>query len=736
MQRKILMALMGLEIGGAETHVVELSRALKHRGYEIIIVSNGGVYEKELKDEGIRCYHAPLHRRNVLDMLRSLRILRRVIREEKPDMVHAHARIPAFLCGILQKSMHFPFVTSAHWVFYVNRWLRAMSNWGDRTVAVSDDIRDYLKENYGIPNEHVTVTINGIDTEKFSPAVSGNAVRAEFGFANDRPTVSYVSRMDESRALVARHLIEIAPRLREAIPGIQILIAGGGDVFDELSARADAVNRDAGERFVVMTGARTDINRIVAAGDVFVGVSRAALEAMAAEKPVVVAGNEGYIGVFDADKLALAQENNFCCRGCVESSAEQLYRDLTDLLLNRTAEERAALGKYGREVIMQHYSVDRMAQDCEKAYREAWELHTHILLSGYYGYRNLGDDAILLQFCEKVKRDLPLARLTVLSRNPKETRKVCKCGAVFRFSPCGVARALRDCTVLVSGGGSLLQDRTSTRSFRYYSYLIRKAKKLGKRVIFYANGIGPVTKESNRKKVHNTCEAADLITLRDADSQEELRRLNVKNTNITVTADPIYGMESEGDWEEGIALLQSHGVPTEKTIIGVSVRVAKGMETDYKDFAALCDRISEKATVVFLVMQSDADAQVAKQIGGMMKEPYYMIETPYQPQEMMRMLACMDAVISTRLHGLIFAACEAVPMLGVVYDPKVEACLKTLQMPSIGDLQGFDAQKAETMVDDLLENRDVYRAKLQETVRELRAKAAENDALMLQELKW
>lgn len=113
MGRKIMMVLMGLEIGGAETHVVELSKELKRQGYEIVVVSNGGVYERELTDAGIRCYHAPLHRRSAPLMLRSLTILRRVIQAEKPDVVHAHARIPAFLCGILHKQMGFPFVTSA-----------------------------------------------------------------------------------------------------------------------------------------------------------------------------------------------------------------------------------------------------------------------------------------------------------------------------------------------------------------------------------------------------------------------------------------------------------------------------------------------------------------------------------------------------------------------------------------------------------------------------------------------
>ena len=81
-QRKILMALMGLEIGGAETHVVELSKELRRMGYDIAVVSNGGVYVAELEEAGIRHYEAPMHRRNVRLMLKSLLRLRRIIARE------------------------------------------------------------------------------------------------------------------------------------------------------------------------------------------------------------------------------------------------------------------------------------------------------------------------------------------------------------------------------------------------------------------------------------------------------------------------------------------------------------------------------------------------------------------------------------------------------------------------------------------------------------------------------
>ena len=176
---KILMATMGLDIGGAETHIVELSKELKSRGHQVAVVSNGGVYVPEIEAAGIRHYAAPLNRRSVGSMLQAQRILRQVIAREKPDIVHAHARIPAFLCGRLQKSMGFAFVTSCHGVYQVSGALRLLSNWGERTLAVSEDIRDYLIRQYNVPQEHITLTINGIDTEKFSPAVSGERVIRE-----------------------------------------------------------------------------------------------------------------------------------------------------------------------------------------------------------------------------------------------------------------------------------------------------------------------------------------------------------------------------------------------------------------------------------------------------------------------------------------------------------------------------------------------------------------------------
>ncbi|MBR4173427.1 MAG: glycosyltransferase, partial [Clostridia bacterium] len=177
----ILMALMSLDIGGAETHVAELSKELKRRGHNVIIASNGGVYVDELESFGIKHYKVPLQNKQPKNILSSISLLKKIIRDEKIDIVHSHARIPSFLLGKIKKNINFPFVTTAHWVFTTKYGLKYITDWGQRTLAVSEDIKKYLMDNYTIPENHITVTVNGIDTEKFSKKEPSKKLIKEFG---------------------------------------------------------------------------------------------------------------------------------------------------------------------------------------------------------------------------------------------------------------------------------------------------------------------------------------------------------------------------------------------------------------------------------------------------------------------------------------------------------------------------------------------------------------------------
>jgi len=565
--------------------------------------------------------------------------------------------------------------------------------------------------------------------------VFGERVLEEFGLDPQAPVVSYVSRMDADRALVARQLIEIAPELDKRVPGVQLLIAGGGNVFEDLNAMAAQVNERLGRRMIAMTGPRTDINEIVAAGDMFVGVSRAALEAMAAAKPVIVAGNEGYQGLFGPDKLEEARLGNFCCRGLELSTPKRLLDDVAGTLA-LPKERLDGLGAYGRQVIFDYYSVRRMAQDCLDMYEQARRRAHHVLMSGYYGFSNAGDDAILQSIHDNLTTASDEIAVTVLSNDPKQTRERYGLNAVPRFNPLKVWQAVSRCDVLLSGGGSLLQDRTSTRSLLYYLFLMYLARSKGKKVMLYANGIGPVTRPANRRRVKRAVEQADLVTLRDHSSAKELRQMGVERQDLYVTADPVFTME-QADPVRVDEILQNKEAVKEQHFAVISVRSWPGTGDFPRKLAAVCDNLYEKHGLVslFVLMQPDHDRAISEQVRQEMKSPSILLDQPLTPRELMGVIAKGRLCLAMRLHTLIFAARAAVPLVGLVYDPKVSSYLEELDMPCAGEVEHFDSAQAIDCVDALMAHYEERRTGLEARSRQLSAAAAENERLLLELLE-
>lgn len=727
---KILMATMGLDIGGAETHIVELSKALQSRGHQIVVVSNGGVYVPEIVADGIRHYNAPMNRRSVGEMRKSFSVLEEVIRTEQPDIVHAHARIPAFLCGLLQRKIGFPFVTSCHGVYEVSGVLKLLSNWGEYSLAVSEDIRDYLKEQYGVPEGQIFLTINGIDTEKFSPDRTGAEVREEFGLG-DAPVIGHVSRLDEASSLAARQLIELAPQLDQTIPGVRVLITGGGDVFEQLSARAKEINDQMGRNCLVLTGPRTDVNEVVAACDLFVGVSRAALEAMAACKPTVLSGAQGHTGLFVPELLEKAVDTNFCCRTDPIATQERLMSDILSAM-KLPQEEKVNLGTYGRWVVGEYYSVDRMAQDALAVYDRVRHRKYRVVMSGYYGYANAGDDAILESIQQAIHQASDDVSVTVLSNDPELTRKQYGMEAVPRFHVGKVFRALRRSDALLSGGGSLLQDTTSTRSLLYYLSVIRCAQWLGKPVMLYANGIGPVRKPANRRRVKRVVEQAALVTLRDRSSARELEEMGVSRRDLKVTADPVFHLSPAGD-ARALELQKKAGLPGHVPFVAVSVREWPDTGDFSRELARLCDhiRVTYGLEVLFLLMQPGKDLAPTQRVRQHMTQPSYCLEESCTPRELMAVLGQARLCLAMRLHTLIFAARMAVPSMGLVYDPKVESYLQELDLPAAGHVERFDGEEAIRLADRMMADYDAVLARLKDKSAQLARAAGENEQLLL-----
>ena len=726
-RRKILMVLNRLEIGGAETHVVDLSISLQKLGWEVLVASGGGVYEQTLRDSGIRHFLVPLDARDLFQMHKAEKTLEQIIWEERPDLIHAHARIPAFLCGRLHRKLGFPFVTTAHWTFEVNTLLRMMSNWGQHTIAVSEDIRDYIINNYPVAAGRIHVIPNGIDLDRFS-AGTGDALRRELQINPKADTVVCVTRLHSSRAESAVLLTKIAPELAAARPGLRIIIVGDGECLAELQQRAARINEKLGYPCLTFMGSRMDIPEILNTADVFVGVSRAALEAMSCQKPVILCGNEGYGGIVRAENAGRYMATNYCCRDYPKSTEEALKRDVL-AVLEMSDDQRASLGADGRRIVERDFSGQTIALQTVRVYEQAMKPNKSVVVSGYYGYGNLGDDTILQQICRKYESDCDLV---VLSRHPEETERKYGVTAINRFSPIRVCRALKQCDALLSGGGSLLQDQTSSRSLWYYLWVLRKARRYGKRVVVYANGVGPISRRPNQKLTARTLAAVDAISVRDEESKQVLRRIGVQN-EILVTADPVFELEAQPE-PVGIECLTAEGIPVDKRLIAVALRELTKKQC--KTMADYLDTVCRENMVVpvFFCMQNGPDRQAAQRVAELMQQPTYILQSTYSAEQTIAMLGNMQLAIGMRLHTLILAAVAGTPMMGFSVDPKLEALLEETEMPRLQKPEKLQVEAAARFTSEVLAHREEYAERLLKNVAQLRLRAGGNDEFFRQNI--
>ncbi len=644
-----------MNIGGAETHILELSRALAARGHEVTVASAGGIYAEKLRGFGVKHEKVPLARKSPASVIRAFYLLSHLLEREKFDIVHAHARIPAFILGRLRKKYGFAFVTTVHFDFRVNPVLRKLSNWGERTLAVSDDLADSAAEKYDLARNKIAVIRNGIDTERFSPSVKGDAVRTRFGL-DGKKIIMYLGRLDGDSFLPARALVDAAEEIYRRENDTRILIVGEGREKHALSAEARRINSRVGAEIVLFAGGTDAPEEYFAACDVFVGPSRSALEAISCGKPAVLAGNFGMLGAFSPETAGEALRTNFCCRGSAPATAERIAAEVLRLL-SLPESEKEALVSYGRDFVEKHYSAAAMAEACEAEYRALIsEKGKSIVLCGYYGAGNAGDEAMLGVLVSSLKSKIGAGKITVISSDPAATAREYGVLSVARGDISGISRALAGADALIFGGGNLLQDKTSTRSLLYYAQIAHLAQKCACRVAFSANGIGPVTKKGNLKTVKKALECADYVSMRDAGSLALAGRL--------VGGGKVF---SSGE----LAFLREAEPVGKRRCFAVFPKSVE--KFDFDELVKFCGYIRQKYGLlpVFAPMHAREDAPVCRWLsektGGALCLSLKNGE---------RLASAAAFCVCMRLHAAVFSASAGTPIIAVSDDAKIASFMQ------------------------------------------------------------
>jgi len=298
----------------------------------------------------------------------------------------------------------------------------------------------------------------------------------------------------------------------------------------------------------------------------------------------------------------------------------------------------------------------------------------NILISGYYGYGNIGDEAILTTLIRDIKSltNANNYNISVLSATPHATSTLNDgIFAIQRFDIYSVLKEIKRANYVISGGGGLIQDVTSWKSPLYYLGIIGLAKLLNKKVLIYANGVGPLNYKFNRFLTSIILNKVDKITVRDEDSLKLLRRLGVKKAKLTV--DPIFSFKP-------IESLDPYNELND--FIAVSLGFSKETVKLIGDFAKFFDYVSEKTgkTCLFTPFYYLKDYEFSSKIAGKMKNKPEILQTILLPSEMLSLLNRTHLGVGMRLHFIIFSAINEKAILPFLYDPKVKAYSQILEL--------------------------------------------------------
>ena len=355
----ILQILPELNVGGVETGTLDLSRHLIRLGHKIVVVSNGGVLVKELQAYGAIHYQLPVHKKSLPTMIKMVRRLAQIIKEEKIEIVHARSRVPAWIAYFATRKTNTVFVTTCHGHYQRHPFSYVMG-WAKRVIVISNVIGRHMVDDFGVPYERIRLISRSVDLDKFKYMNPGEKRKREFN-------VGIIGRITPLKG----HLdfIKAMAKVARVVPELKVWIVG--DVASSHQAYKEQlkllVKRLGLWQATQFLGTQRDIPNILSNLDLLVlatttheAFGRVIVEAQASGVPVVATRVGGVVDIIEdgstgilippADPVNMAE------------AAIKIYKDKE--LASRLAEEA-----YRR--VKEKYSLELMVKNTLDVYQDA-----------------------------------------------------------------------------------------------------------------------------------------------------------------------------------------------------------------------------------------------------------------------------------------------------------------------------------------------------------------------------
>ena len=708
---KVIHLISGGDSGGAKTHVLSLLQHLNRTITAQLVCFRDGPFAQEARSLGI-----PVEIMGGNNIPRLRRRLTEYIRSGGYELIHCHGSRANMVGALLRKTTGLPVVSTVHSDYRLDYMGRpfarlsfgAINAWAlrklDYRIGVSDAMVDLLISRGFAPDRFYSI-YNGIDFTPAPPQGDRLPYLRSLGadVDEDSVVVGIAARLNPVKDMST--LIRGFALARRDCPRLRLVIAGDGEEREKLGNLAKELGV---EKEVTFAGwisggmdrfySALDINVLTSLSETF---PYALTEGARFHLATVATAVGGIPYLIDQDV-----NGYLFAPGDAEDLGRRLAALGMDDALRRDMGEKL-YAKASRDFSIQK-TVDtqlRIYQEILRRSRRERKARDGVVICGAYGRGNAGDDAILDAILQEIRSLDPDMPVTVLSKDPAATRLTYRVRSIHRSHILSWRKAMRKSVLYLNGGGSLIQDVTSRRSLWYYLYNIRSAHALGCRVQMYGCGIGPVTREKHRRMAARTLNSCvDIITLREPDSQAELQAMGVTSPQILLTADPALTLRAATEDETDSVLLCA-GIPPHGKYLCFALRRWPGFEEAAPALRAAAAYAYETygLTPVFLSVEKHLDPGAGRIAADGLSVPHYFLDDAGKAGTIIGALSRMEAVVSMRLHALIFAAGQGIPLVGIVYDPKVSSFLRYIGQEQFADLSALTEDKLCRMIDRAVE---------------------------------
>lgn len=700
---KILMLMGGGDVGGAKTHIMSLALRLS-KEHEFKLVSfREGEFAQEALQNGIDV--EIIASKNII---KDRKILQNLVKDFKPCVIHSHGAKANLLSVLVKHKFNIPTISTVHSDYkldylgsphkqYTFGVLNAISlRKIDFYISVAGRMKKTLISRKFDPN-NIFKIYNGIDFDVKPRNIDRVEYYKNFGFEilEDDVICGIGARLTEVKDLPT--LFRAFKIAYDKNKNLKLAIAGDGEDKEELIKLA----KDLGiYQNIMFLGWITDVASFFSSLDInlLTSISEtfpySVLEGILEGTATICSDVGGMSELIDTNingYIFEPRDFETLSKYIYELSIDEQKREhFSDLLFKKAKEQFSLKSTYKTQV--------EIYENCVELYKLKKDRHHKITICGAYGKGNAGDDAILkaiVNSMQEVSKNTPIC---VMSRTPLQTKMDYEVDSVFTFNVFKFIKSFKNSKLYINGGGSLIQDVTSSRSLYFYLFTLVSAKMCRAKVMMYGCGIGPVDGKLNRKLAgYVVNNFVDVITLRDELSIEELKKLGVAKPEIILTADPTLNLTADS-LEYVLNAFENAKIPLGKKYLGIGVRQWVGI--DEMKIAQIIEYINKEYGLIpiFLPIEYPNDCIQAQKIAKNLNCEHYIIDTKQTTETTIGLFSKMDLVLGIRLHSLIFSVSNSVPTIGLSYDVKVDGFLKSIGSDLFINLKNIDLEKIKPMI--------------------------------------